>query len=106
MFDNMNRLFSRKGTDKEEIATNSAILEDVTTNNYDEPQRENVERDIDELNFDAPVINDLVDANIEGPSLDDIPEEPAAEEILSSNEVLLSVGNDDDDDFESIWFNL
>ena len=102
MFDNMNRLFSRKGTDKEEIATNSAILEDVTTNNYDEPQRENVERDIDELNFDAPVINDLVDANIEGPSLDDIPEEPAAEEILSSNEVLLSVGNDDDDDFESI----
>ena len=106
MFDNTNRLFSRKGTDKEEIATNSAILEDVTTNNYDEPQRENVERDIDELNFDAPVINDLVDANIEGPSLDDIPEEPAAEEILSSNEVLLSVGNDDDDDFESIWFNL
>lgn len=102
MFDNMNRLFSRKGTDKEEIATNSAILEDVTTNNYDEPQRENVERDIDELNFDAPVINDLVDANVEGPSLDDIPEEPAAEEILSSNEVLLSVGNDDDDDFESI----
>ena len=101
MFDNMNRLFSRKGTDKEEIATNSAIFEDVTNNNYDEPQRENVERDIDELNFDAPVINDLVDANVEGLSLDDVSEEPAADEILSSNEVLLSVG-DDDDDFESI----
>ena len=104
MFDNMNRLFSRKGTDKEEIATNSAIFEDVTNNNYDEPQRENVERDIDELNFDAPVINDLVDTNVEGLSLDDVSEEPAADEILSSNEVLLSVG-DDDDDFESIWFN-
>ncbi len=102
MFDNMNRLFSRKGTDREEIATNSAILEDVTNNNYDEPQKENIERDIDDVNFDAPVINDLVDANVEGPSLDDIPAAPVADEILSSNEVLLSVGNDDDDDFESI----
>ena len=102
MFDNMNRLFSRKGTDREEIATNSAILEDVNNNNYDEPQRENIERDIDEMNFDAPVINDLVDANVEGPALDDIPETPAAEDILSSNDVLLSVGSNDDDDFESI----
>ena len=101
MFDNMNRLFSRKGTDREEIATNSAILEDVNNNNYDEPQRENIERDIDEMNFDAPVINDLVDANVEGPALDDIPA-PAANDILSSDDVLLSVGNDDDDDFESI----
>ena len=106
MFDNTNRLFSRKGTDKEEIATNSAILDDVTSNNYNEPQRENVERDIDEMNFDAPVINDFVDTNVEGLSFDNIPDEPAANEILSSNEVLLSVGNDDDDDFESIWFNL
>lgn len=106
MFDNTNRLFSRKGTDKEEIATNSAILDDVTSNNYNEPQRENVERDIDEMNFDAPVINDFVDTNVEGLSFDDIPDEPAANEILSSNEILLSVGNDDDDDFESIWFNL
>lgn len=102
MFDNMNRLFSRKGTDREEIATNSAILEDVNNNNYDEPQRENIERDIDEVNFDAPVINDLVDANVEGPALDDIPVTPAADDILSSNDVLLSVGSDDDDDFESI----
>ena len=102
MFDNMNRLFSRKGTDREEIATNSAILEDVNNNNYDEPQRENIERDIDEMNFDAPVINDLVDTNVEGPALDDIPKTPAAEDILSSNDVLLSVGSDDDDDFESI----
>ena len=102
MFDNMNRLFSRKGTDREEIATNSAILEDVNNNNYDEPQRENIERDIDEMNFDAPVINDLVDANVEGPALDDIPVTPAADDILSSNDVLLSVGSDDDDDFESI----
>ena len=102
MFDNMNRLFSRKGTDREEIATNSAILEDVNNNNYDEPQRENIERDIDEMNFDAPVINDLVDANVEGPALDDIPSTPAANDILSSDDVLLSVGSDDDDDFESI----
>lgn len=102
MFDNTNRLFSRKGTDKEEIATNSAILDDVTSNNYNEPQRENVERDIDEMNFDAPVINDFVDTNVEGLSFDNIPDEPAANEILSSNEVLLSVGNDDDDDFEAI----
>jgi hypothetical protein len=102
MFDNMNRLFSRKGTDREEIATNSAILEDVNNNNYDEPQRENIERDIDEMNFDAPVINDLVDANVEGPALDDVPVTPAADDILSSNDVLLSVGSDDDDDFESI----
>lgn len=102
MFDNMNRLFSRKGTDREEIATNSAILEDVNNNNYDEPQRENIERDIDEMNFDAPVINDLVDANVEGPALDDIPATPAANDILSSDDVLLSVGSDDDDDFESI----
>ena len=102
MFDNMNRLFSRKGTDREEIATNSAILEDVNNNNYDEPQRENIERDIDEVNFDAPVINDLVDANVEGPALDDISVTPAADDILSSNDVLLSVGSDDDDDFESI----
>lgn len=102
MFDNMNRLFSRKGTDREEIATNSAILEDVNNNNYDEPQRENIERDIDEMNFDAPVINDLVDANVEGPTLDDIPATPAANDILSSDDVLLSVGSDDDDDFESI----
>lgn len=102
MFDNMNRLFSRKGTDREEIATNSAILEDVNNNNYDEPQRENIERDIDEVNFDAPVINDLVDANVEGPALDDIPVTPAADDILSSNDVLLSVGSNDDDDFESI----
>lgn len=103
MFDNTNRLFSRKGTDKEEIATNSAILDDVTSNNYNEPQRENVERDIDEMNFDAPVINDFVDTNVEGLSFDNIPDEPAANEILSSNEILLSVGNDDDDDdFEAI----
>lgn len=102
MFDNMNRLFSRKGTDREEIATNSAILEDVNNNNYDEPQRENIERDIDEMNFDAPVINDLVDANVEGSALDDIPATPAANDILSSDDVLLSVGNADDDDFESI----
>ena len=102
MFDNMNRLFSRKGTDREEIATNSAILEDVNNNNYDEPQRENIERDIDEMNFDAPVINDLVDANVEGPALDDIPTTSAANDILSSDDVLLSVGSDDDDDFESI----
>ena len=102
MFDNMNRLFSRKGTDREELATNSAILEDVNNNNYDEPQRENIERDIDEVNFDAPVINDLVDANIEEPALDDISTTPASDDILSSNDVLLSVGSDDDDDFESI----
>ncbi len=99
MFDNMNRVFSRRGTDKDEIATSSAILDDMTTYN-DGTSDNNIERDLDTVSFDEPAINDMV----EGDSLDRmVPATPAMDELLSADDVLRSANDGDgDDDFESI----
>lgn len=106
MFDNMTRLFSRKGSDQDELATNSAILE--STEQYDEtPKTEAVERDIDDVSLEAPVINDMIEPVVDDfTNLDELSarqtEEIASDEILSADDVLTADNGDDDDDFESI----
>ena len=100
MFDNMNRYFSRKGSDRDDIETNSAVLDSMR--DYEETRKPEpvVERDIDAVEIDAPVIEER-----RRPADD---EEAPQDEILSVDDIITSVKDgdaDDDDDFESIWFN-
>ena len=110
MFDNMTRLFSRKGSDQEELTTNSAILESTVEQYEDIAKPEAVERDIDAVSLDAPVINDMIQPVVDDfTNLDELSarqsEEVLSEEILSADDVLTADDgddDDDDDDFESI----
>lgn len=96
MFDNMNRYFSRKGSDRDEIETNSAVLESMRDYEETKKQEPVVERDIDDVELDTPVIDGMI------MPVDD--EEEPQDEILSVDDIITSTkdGGADDDDFEDI----
>lgn len=96
MFDNMNRYFSRKGSDRNDIETNSAVLESMRDYEETKKQEPVVERDIDDVELDTPAIDGMIMPV-------DVEEEPQ-DEILSVDDIITSTkdGGADDDDFEDI----
>ena len=91
MFDNLTRYFSRRGTDKTDIATSSAAIADLGGFEDDEP-KEYVEHDIDAVSLDAPALDDLI--------ISDESSLFEGEGIVSDDTI--AALDDNDDDFQEI----
>ena len=101
MFDNMTRLFSRKKTDQDDIATDSSIVESIKS--YENEQSQDiVEKDIDSVEIAAPAIDDMMYDMTTNSDFEAVAE-PVSEEILSAGDTFARRSDEaDNDDFESI----
>lgn len=84
MFDNLTRYFSRRGTDKTDIATSSAAIADIDT--FDDEPKEYVEQDIDAVSLDAPALDDLIISD----------ESTILDSGIGGDDMIRSYGEDDD----------
>lgn len=106
MFDKVDRKFSRRGKDLNDIATSSATIEEMNEfDSYD--KQEEVERNIDEEIFESAAIDSMIqekDDEIISFKEDDaeVVSEKSDVENTEKDSDIISSKVDDDDDFQDI----